>query len=69
MEDPARTDDGGRVRVDPWPSEGPLLVLVLLIGFCAVTVITFVFVIWSSGPDQKDQTDDIFYVSKRGFFR
>jgi Zn-dependent protease with chaperone function len=27
------------------------------------------YYLWSTGPDQKDQTDDIFYVSKRGFFR
>lgn len=27
------------------------------------------YYIWSTGPDQKDQTDDIFYVSKQGFFR
>jgi Zn-dependent protease with chaperone function len=27
------------------------------------------YYLWSTGPDEKDQTDDIIYVSRKGFFR
>lgn len=42
METPERIDAVAPVRVDPWPSEGPLLVLVLVVSFVFVSRLIFI---------------------------